>query len=308
MQVKVVGGSGFVGAAVMRALADGGYAVASVRAPRLGPDATTSRKDERDRLCAEFEGVEVVINCAGSAAAGSADLAALLAANAEMPELLAEVAVDKKVKRLVHVSSAVVQGRHEPLDDSLVYEPFSAYAKSKIQGEQRVLRVASDRAVVYRPAGVHGVGRSVTASIVRLAGSPLSSVAGRQPRPVPQAYIENVASAIAFLGTTPNKPPAVVHHPSEGVTNQSLLRDLGARDPKIIPLPVARALLAVARGCGALVPTQRANVRRVELLWLGQSQARSWLEDAGWEPPRGRDVWREMGLAMRARTNEPGAS
>jgi hypothetical protein len=87
------------------------------------------------------------------------------------------------------------------------------------------------------------------------------------------------------------------------VTNQSLLKDFGNRDPKVIPLPLARLVVTVMRTAGIVVPRLRANVRRIEMIWFGQAQAPSWLEGAGWHPPHGREVWREMGAAFRSESH-----
>jgi len=38
-----------------------------------------------------------------------------------------------------------------------------------------------------------------------------------------------------------------------------------------------------------------ANAQRVEMLWSGQSQAPSWLTQAGWAAPVGAEAWSCLG-------------
>ena len=69
----------------------------------------------------------------------------------------------------------------------------------------------------------------------------------------------------------------------------------GGRTPRVFPCSVARAVVVIAKFLGRVHRPTAANARRVELLWLGQSQAESWLTLAGWRPPVDRDGWRALG-------------
>lgn len=223
--VGVVGGSGFIGSAVVDALIVGGCSVQVVRSPRLprmSPSLATRYVESGPRVLDELidalERCDVVINAAGSAHAASRDLKALTSANAAVPAIVAAAARAVGAKRYVHVSSAAVQGRRQVLDASRHYDPFSDYSRSKVLGEDLVDKYASDIAVVYRPPSVHGVGRSQTRSVARFAASPLGSVAGPGTSPSPQALVGNIGSAVAFLATTTQQPPSIVSHPWEGLT------------------------------------------------------------------------------------------
>ncbi len=200
--------------------------------------------------------------------------------------------------RFVHVSSAVVQGRRACLDHTHSYRPGTPYARSKMLGERFVLARAARAAVVYRPATVHAPGRGVTRRVARFARSPLSSVAAPGHANSPQAHLDNVASAISHLALTPRRPPTVVTHPTEGLTTASLLASSGAREPHLIPRPLAVTALTLLRGAGRTDPRLSAQVRRLELLWVGQDQAPSWLTADGWAPMRGPDAWRRMGQLL----------
>ena len=246
------------------------------------------------RLRTDFANTSVVINCAGLADAEDADEAELLAANAALVTHVAEAAADR---RFIHVSSAAVQGRLPLLDATQNYATFSPYSRSKHVGEQCALGRGND-VVVYRPPGVHGPDRAVTRAIARLARSPLSSVAAPGLQPSPQVLIDNVADALAYLAEVSTTPPRIVSHPSEGLTVAGLLELLGGRQPKRVPGAVARSAVWAGTQLGRRSAKMAANARRLELLWLGQEQADSWLTTIGWQAPVGHDGWRALGTRL----------
>lgn len=296
--VAVVGATGFVGSAVTAELTRQGFAVLEVTAPRLqrGEAGSAESISAAEQLTGELAGVAVVVNAAGLSDATGADERLLMGANAALPGVLARVTAATGA-RLVHISSAAVQGRAAMLDASMHTDGFSPYSRSKIAGEQAVI-AAGARYVIYRPPGVHAVGRGVSRSIAKLARLPVSSVAGSGNDPSPQALLENVSSAIAYLATCPQEPPTIVTHPTEGVTTGSLLFDLGGRRPKRIPVAVARTIVRAAFILGRSSPRIAGNARRLEMLWFGQKQVESWLSAQGWQPPIGPGGWRSLGSEL----------
>jgi dTDP-4-dehydrorhamnose reductase len=304
-RVLVVGARGFIGGAVFDVLIDQGHEVSTMRGPRL-PSTPASAAESFiatsaliDDLREEFAGVDAVVNAAGNPDASETDGGALVSPNGILPGLLAAACQEAEPSpRLVHVSSAVVQGRAPVLDASRKTDGFSVYARSKILGETLVLQQAPDIAVVYRPPSVHAVDRRVTRMTARVARSPLSTIARPGSSPSPQALLANVASAVAFLATCPQQPPSVVAHPSEGLTTSGVMQALGGRRPRELPRWVARAAVSIANGGGRLSPAAAANARRMEMLWFGQAQACSWLTEAGWSPHQGEGAWTELGHAI----------
>lgn len=303
MKVAVLGASGFVGSAVVGAL-PAEVDVVTVSSPRLSTDGRTaqvllaeaSQHAEVRRLVQAFTGVDVIINAAGNPDASSLDEDALYGANALLPAVVLRAATDASVARLVHVSSAVVQNDKPILDASEDLRPFSPYSSSKVLGEVIVRQYegAVER-VRYRPPSVHAPSRRVTRMIRRISGSPAATVARPGTQPTPQALLPNVAAAVATLATWEGSVPPVVHHPSEGVTVRSLMEDLsGGRRPVLLPRWFAMLLVALAKAVGRVHRPTAANARRVELLWLGQEQAESWLTTQGWDVPVGREGWREL--------------
>lgn len=306
LRIAVVGASGFVGSAVARTLEAAGHDVVRVRAPRLPAMAgTDAARDFPSSLVAEVRdmvrGSQAVVNAAGNPDASLTDEAALDAANGALAGLLATAARQTEGCRFVHVSSAVVQGRTAVLDDAPATDGFSAYARSKIIGEQLALELGPPETVAYRPPSVHAPDRRVTRLIARIARSPLAVVAAPGTQPTPQALIENVASAIAFLATVDRTPPSIVSHPSEHLTTASLLELLGGRTPRRIPAGMARLGTVTLSVLGRAFPPLSANARRVEMILFGQAQAESWLTVAGWQRPSGVEGWHELATTLHPR-------
>jgi nucleoside-diphosphate-sugar epimerase len=305
--VAVIGASGFVGSAAAQALEEKGISVKRVRAPRLsgmtpahGISFLDSEPAELSDLAKQLDGVDVVVNAAGNPDASSTDAAALVAANGVLPGLIATACLRAGVRRLVHVSSAAVQGWLPTLDDTDTVDAGSDYSRSKLLGEQMVRKYSKGTAVTYRPSSVHGIDRRVTRMVARIASGPLASVARPGTSHSPQALIGNVADAIAFLATTALNPPPVVIHPWEGLTTLDVMELLGDRRPLQVPRPFARAVVGVLRLSGRLVPLLAGTARRVDMLWVGQTQAVSWLSTVDWLPPAGRPEWAALGRAIRA--------
>jgi nucleoside-diphosphate-sugar epimerase len=249
---------------------------------RESPPVAEAVADLRDRLL----GCSAVVNAAGIAVATQGLTPELLGANALLPVVVE--AARPPGARLVHVSSAAVQGSRPELDETSELAPFSPYSRSKALAEQAL--AGRPHVVVYRPTSVHGAGREVTRTLVRVLASPLASVAGRGAGPTPQVLVSNVGDGIAFVTLCEEDPPPVVLHPSEGLSVADLVRRLGGREPRHVPDRIARTLVATGRRLGRHQSTVAGVARRLELMWFGQAQAESWLQGR-WSAPVAPDGW-----------------
>jgi nucleoside-diphosphate-sugar epimerase len=251
----------------------------------------------RTGLARELEGVEAVVNAAGLAEPESADAARLFDANVVLPAAVAAVAAGVGVPRLVHISSAAVQGRRDPLDETAEVEPLTPYARSKADAEAYLL-AGSDRVpsevLVYRPTSVQAAGRATTASLVAYASRSLVPVAGRGESPLPVCLAENVAAGVVHaLAISPC--PRIVLQPWEGMTARRLVEALG-EGSRIVSIPAWAVAFALRSGAvvGRRTPAVAARVRRVELLARGQSQRARVLPEAGFVAPVGIDGYSRL--------------
>ncbi|MHA7153552.1 NAD-dependent epimerase/dehydratase family protein [Arthrobacter sp. TMN-50] len=290
MSWLILGATGFVGSAVLHAAEAAGLDVAALPAPRLTTDATTvaaiageaATHPALTGLTSALAGVSVVVNAAGLAAPRSGDTATLRGANALLPALLAQACAAAGVERLVHLSSAAVQGQRARLDESRDLSPFSAYSRSKALGEE-ALRVAPPglSTVVVRATSVQGLDRPTTTALVKLAASPLASVAAPGTAATPVTSVESLADFVVKVGSYPGPVPAVVLQPSEGMTVRSVLEAAGGT-PLVLPRRLCRGLLRAGYAVSALAGERlHGSLRRVELMWFGQAQDPGWAETHG---------------------------
>lgn len=307
----MLGGSGFIGRAATVSLIEAGFRVRSIRAPRLCTTATAwpdildrvrGHEVATNRLAEHLEGCIAVVNAAGRPDATSDDWRVLAGANTLLPAVTARAAASAGVPRLVHVSTMAVQGRRDVLDESLNYEPFSPYSRSKQVGEQALLAYAAGQAggpsiVCLRPGSVHGPRRGTSHTLARFARSRARSVAGRGDRPSPQHLVSNVGDAIAEL-VVASAPPRVVIQPWEGITSRELLWRLSGREPHHVNPMVARAVVTSASALGPASAAARAWARRLELVWFGQRQATSWLTRSGFAPQHGPAAWHQLATEL----------
>lgn len=282
----VVGASGFVGSGLVRHLKGRGYDVREISAPRLTLDPSTRDLVTLENLaassleCAELvgalSGADIVVNAAGLASPDSAGGSDLYGANALLPVVFAHAAHRAGAARAIHLSSAAVQGRRSVLDESIDASPFSYYSHSKALGERAFLHGRSSRSglahTVLRATSVQGAGRSTTESFVRIARSPLASVAGAGEQPTVVSTIDGLVAFIADVAASSAGLRPVLLQPWEGHSAAGVLELARGSSPRHLPRWLCVALLACARSVGRIVPEIAGAGRRLELMWMGQAQ------------------------------------
>ncbi len=304
----VLGASGFVGTATAQALKAAGLTVTSASAPRVETSARSLDEidAESDRhhsvvegLSASFRDFDLVVLAAGLARPDSGATDALYGANVMLPALAAKAADRAGVRRLVHLSSAAVQGRAVELDESWSVNPFSPYSHSKALGELALARIMSAfddgsphvDVTIVRATSVQGAGRPTTHSLTRLARSRLSSVAAPGDQPTVVSTVAGLAQFVRAVSTAEDAMQGVRLQPWEDHSVTSALVSLGQREPLVLPQWLCRAVIALTFSVGQFVPQFAGIARRLELLWLGQRQradsnstprirtSRTWLQE-----------------------------
>ncbi|MFG2716080.1 SDR family oxidoreductase [Streptomyces goshikiensis] len=206
MTTLIIGGSGFLGAELVRQAKAAGHTTAATYATRPGDTAHAAwhHLDLRDAasLCAVMTAVRpsIVLN----ASSGKADWAV----TAQGPVRLAVVAAKHGI-RMVHVSSdAVFSGARVRYDETCLPDPITPYGAAKAAAETGVLAVHPG-AVVARTSLIVGHGRSVHEEFVHelVAGTRDGALFTDDIRcPV---HVADLAAALLELGA---RDAAGVHH------------------------------------------------------------------------------------------------
>lgn len=316
LRVAILGKSGFVGSLIEQAVAAAGHQVHPLTRFHVEGAYASSRSIEEsvlrwlfteselaERLEVELREVQVLVNAAGMAEPESEDLQSLFNANAVLPGVAAQLASRAGVRRLIHVSSAAVQGRRNPLDESELLEPLTPYGRSKAAGESLLLRQSlalPPELVIYRPTSVQGSSRAMTRKLVAFSSLPLVPLSGGGRAQVPVCLGQNMAAAVLHL-ITADSPPAIVLQPSEGMTTKSLLDALGSR-PKYLRIPGFLGKTAVEAGylMGRRSSRVGALARRLDLLLTGQRQQAEALASLGYIAPVGAEGYRQLGEQVRS--------
>jgi len=208
-QVTVFGGSGFIGQAIVRALAHKGYLIrVAVRRPELAEPVKTAgdvgqitlmRANLRmpQSVAAAIAGSQAVINASGIAFQRGRQRYRSI--HVDGARTIASACTAFAVQRLVHVSGLGVelQGSKNP------------YIRSKSDAEQAVVS-AFETATFLRPSVVFGPG---DAMFTRLAGiaakAPFMPVVGSGQARVQPVFVGDVGAAAAAVLARPDTAKSV---------------------------------------------------------------------------------------------------
>lgn len=176
-RVLVTGGTGFLGAYILQALVQSGIAVRAIRRSARLPfflPADVAGKvewvagDVLDVVSLEeaMEGADAVIHSAAVVSFDTADHALMQQVNVEGTANVVNMAVEKGVRRLVHVSSVAALGRtpqHELVNEQRKWvesKHNTQYARTKHQAEMEVWRGFAEglEGVIINPSTILGYG------------------------------------------------------------------------------------------------------------------------------------------------------
>ncbi len=297
-RVLVTGALGFVGGALLPALAEAGHEIAVAVRRADTPDLLDGARvhvvgdiGPATDWRAALDGVEAVVHLAARVHVmreGDADpLTEYCKVNAEGTAGLANAAKAAGVKRFVFLSSVKVMGesdRGRPFVEDDTPAPDDAYGLSKWAGEKALLDVCGGgamRPVILRPPLVYGPGaKGNMLRLLRLV---------RLAPPLPLAGVDNRRSLISVANLVDAIVCCLGHAGAEGVyfvrdepdiSTPELIRCLAAavgRPVRLFSVPVALLRLgAAATGQSA------AAGRLLDSLRVDGSRIR---RELGWTPP-----------------------
>ena len=218
-RIAVTGASGFIGRALLDAVATrGAHPIAVVRSPEklaglvVGGGSVEARRADLgdvDALTAALDGCDAVLANAALVSIGRQSREALTRANVEGTRNVLEAARRAGVKRIVMTSSATVyapqRGRTYEEDDPLWREDARVgrtlyYALSKAVAERAAWSFCEQHGLelsVARPSGVYGEGdhSGLTPWIARFAAVPLVTAFPAYLH-VPMTYVGDLADAM----------------------------------------------------------------------------------------------------------------
>jgi nucleoside-diphosphate-sugar epimerase len=244
----LTGATGFLGAHLVRALHEAGFAVRALarREPsppgwgEAAPEVVSGDLSNSPTLERLVDGAEVVVHCAGAIRAS--DPAGFMAVNRDGTARLVEaVRVRTPDARLVLVSSLAARSPE-----------LSAYAASKRAAESAAAEAwPAGRLIIVRPPAIYGPGDRETLTLFRAAAAspvlPLLSDAARTSL----IHVEDASAHIAALAARPGGGTwALADANHEGYAWREILAGLSSavgRRPLLAPLP-GGALRALAHG------------------------------------------------------------
>ena len=308
MNVCVTGGTGFVGAHLVKALrARGDSVTCLVRRPTLAEqlgwgDAVRLVRgglEDSGALRDACTGADVVYHVAGKIAAR--DAADFMATNRDGTANVLEAAIECHVGRFVFVSSLAVAGPTtpgHPIDESRPPAPVTDYGRSKLAAEVLVRAMPIEWTIV-RPPVVYGEWDKGTLTIFRLAKRGLVPVFGDGSQELSVIHAEDLARALIAAATAAAAARRIYFaaHPTTTTSRGLALaagQALGTR-PRVLPVPaiVARGVLwtvgALANLAGrtTLLSADKAN-EFLAPAWTCRSDALT--RDTGWHAEVGLDV------------------
>lgn len=284
----VVGASGFIGRNIVALIEAEGHRVSKLKAPRMlaGTEWSPEQVVESvsgnlavlSALAEKLTDHDVVINAAGLATPGAAESPSLFGANAALPVAVFIAARMAGVPRVVHISSAAVQGRKTELDDSMDLNPFSPYSSSKALAERSLSLISTgeDQLTdlrIIRATSIQDEDRDTTRSLIRFAGSPFASVAAPGTAPSPVSSLSGLTRSVFSAGTDPGRGFAITVQPWEGLTVRDVILRYGKKEPLQLPASLCKAAIRLGYLLARMgVSGIEGSVRRAEVLWFGQRQ------------------------------------
>ncbi len=267
-QVTVFGGSGFIGRAIVQALAMEGYQIrVAVRRPELAISVTTAgdvgqimvvRTNVRmpQSVAAAIAGSQAVVNATGIPFQRGRQR--YQSVHVEGARAIASACAAASVERLVHVSGigAEVRGSKNP------------FIRSKSEGEQAIVG-AYETATILRPSVVFGPNDQIFNRLATIAAkAPFVPVVGNGKARVQPVFVSDVGAAAAAVLRRPETAKTVFELGGPRIyTYRELaalvLHEIG-RDKPIIGIPAG--LMKIAGFFAEFLPVPPLTRDQVDLV------------------------------------------
>lgn len=182
-KILVTGGSGFIGAYIIKELVEKGYAVRAMRHSNAAPFFIPPHINEKVEwvlgdvldvvsLDEAMHGMDAVIHAAAKVSFGDRERRAINKINIDGTANVVNIALEKNIQRFVHLSSVAAIGRTvtgETISEEKKWQPgkwHTTYAISKYHAEVEVWRGAAEglNMVIVNPSTVLGYGDWSTSS------------------------------------------------------------------------------------------------------------------------------------------------
>lgn len=265
MNIAITGGSGYIGLNLAAQLLRSGHQVRCldrVRSPRLDPRVAFTQTDIFDEraLDAALDGVDVVYHLVAKITLAQEDPVAWRI-NVDGVRGVAEAALRRKVKRMVHVSSCAsfdqvqCQGQLSETSPRSRAAALPVYSRSKYAGEQEFLKVVEQglSGVICYPTGVYGP-MDYSPTISRISAVLLDSARGKVPAMVQGSFdlvdVRDVAAGLILAserGATGENYLLGGHYTEMMAVCRLAANFVGRKGPGIlIPIGLIKALSPIA--------------------------------------------------------------
>ena len=241
VKILVLGATGLIGSHVAEHIDALGHEVLAPTRRELDVlDPTALPLALAGNVRGDATAIDIVINCAAIADTDRAEVEPREAwrLNAHAPEHLARTCYRRGV-RFIHLSTELVLGASSHPDESASCQPVGIYARTKAEGEARVLNQTAGTALIVRTQSVYGHGGRNWSSAI--AGKLLAGEAIRvdtRRLVVPNSAIE-VARALGRIVVLPIVDVGIAHISAQCSPTtwfdwcQQLARELGI-DPDLV--------------------------------------------------------------------------
>ena len=309
MRVCVTGGTGFLGAALVRDLLARGIPVRvlarpSPRADLLeteGAEVVRGALGDADCIARAVQGVGIVYHLAAKVDTPG-NKADFLETNVAGTERVLTACLQQGVSRVVYASSLAVYGpvlsgqridEDTPYDESPGLRDF--YAESKIVADQFVVTFARRTALpitIIRPGIIYGPGRPLPVGLLGFTLAKTNFVFGNRNNRIPLNYVENLVDAMQVAAASGGGPlqqfnvlddddlTLAKYHEAKTEVDKTVTYFFSGW-PVLLAGPFAEAILSVLPNSGSVRFSRHQLKRALQDRWYDTHRIR---EETGWAP------------------------